>query len=177
MKSKVCQQLVLSSWVTGFLNIFPAPGLKLDFCVSRTIDHFLYGTSLLQISCTDTHFIELLAFVLALVTLVITLFLVVLSYAFILKAIVKFPSVQQRAKGFSACSSHMVVISTTYGSCMFMYMNPSAKERVIFDKGVAVPNISVAPLQSEEPACKRRFQTYTSQILFFSKQRGKIWTK
>jgi olfactory receptor len=108
--------------------------------------------------------------------LVITLFLVVLSYAFILKAIVKFPSVQQRAKGFSACSSHIVVISTTYGSCMFMYMNPSAKERVIFDKG-AVPNISVAPLHSEEPACKRRFQTYTSQILFFLKQRWKIWTK
>jgi olfactory receptor len=138
---------VFSSWVTGFLIILPPLllGLKLDFCASRTIDHFLCDTSpVLQISCTDTHFIELLAFVSALVTLVITLFLVVLSYAFIIKAIVKFPSVQQRTKAFSTCSSDMVVISITYGSCMFMYINPSAKERVTFTKGVAVLNTSVA---------------------------------
>jgi olfactory receptor len=88
----------------------------------------------------------LLAFVLALVTLVITLFLVVLSYAFIIKAIVKFPSVQQRTKAFSTCSSHMVVVSITYGSCVFMYTKPSAKERVTFNKGVALLYNSVAPL-------------------------------
>jgi olfactory receptor len=149
MNSKVCYQLLLSSWVTGFLTILPPLllGLKLDFCASKTIDHFLCDTSpVLQISCTDTHFIELLAFVLALMTLVITLFLVVLSYTFIIKTILKFPSVQQRTKAFSTCSSHMVVISITYGSCVFMYMKPSAKERVTFAKGVALLYTSVAPL-------------------------------
>ncbi|EHB07990.1 Olfactory receptor 6C6 [Heterocephalus glaber] len=149
MNSKVCHQLVLSSWATGFLIIFPPLllGLKLDFCASKVIDHFLCDTSpILQISCTDTSFIELLAFILAVITLVVTLLLVVLSYTFILKTILKFPSVQQRRKAFSTCSSHMVVISITYGSCIFMYIKPSAKERVTVTKRVAVLNTSVAPL-------------------------------
>lgn len=149
MNSKVCCQLVLSSWISGFLIIFPflVLGLKLDFCASKTIDHFLCDTSpLLQISCTDTHFIESMAFVLAVVTLVITLLLVVLSYVYIIKTILKFPSVQQRTKAFSTCSSHMVVVSITYGSCIFMYMKPSARERVSLTKGVALLNTSVAPL-------------------------------
>uniref|UniRef100_A0A671DZ03 Olfactory receptor n=1 Tax=Rhinolophus ferrumequinum TaxID=59479 RepID=A0A671DZ03_RHIFE len=149
MNSKVCSQLVLSSWLTAFLITFPplVLGLKLEFCASKTIDHFLCDTSpFLQISCTDTQFIELMAFVLAVVTLVVTLLLVVLSYTYIIKTILKFPSVQQRTKAFSTCSSHMVVVAITYGSCIFMYMKPSAKERVTLTKGVAVLNTSIAPL-------------------------------
>ncbi|XP_052021926.1 olfactory receptor 6C6-like [Apodemus sylvaticus] len=148
MNSKVCHILVLSCWVTGFLVIFPPLmlALKLDFCASKTIDHFLCDTSLLQLSCTDTRLIELMAFVIAVVTLVITLILVILSYTFIIKTILKFPSAQQRRKAFSTCSSHMVVVSITYGSCIFMYMKTSAKERVTLNKGVSVLNTSVAPL-------------------------------
>ncbi|XP_005006584.1 olfactory receptor 6C6-like [Cavia porcellus] len=149
MNSKVCYQLVLSSWAIGFLVIFPTLllGLQLDFCASKVIDHFLCDSSpILQLSCTDTHFLELMDFILAVMTLVITLLLVVLSYIFILKTILKFPSIQQRRKAFSTCSSHMVVVSITYGSCIFMYMKPSAKERVTLTKGVAVLNTSVAPL-------------------------------
>ncbi|KAM6154238.1 olfactory receptor 6C6-like [Erethizon dorsatum] len=149
MNSKVCYQLMLSSWATGFLVIFPPLlwGLKLDFCASKVIDHFLCDTSpILQISCTDTRFIELTNFVLAVMTLLVTFLLVVLSYTFILKTILKFPSVQQRRKAFSTCSSHMVVVSITYGSCIFMYVKPPAKERVTLTKGVAVLNTSVAPL-------------------------------
>ncbi|XP_002711192.1 olfactory receptor 6C6-like [Oryctolagus cuniculus] len=149
MNSRMCYQLVLGSWVTGFLIIFPplVLGLKLDFCASKTIDHFLCDTSpILQLSCTDTRFLELMAFVLAVVTLVVTLLLVVLSYTYIIKTILKFPSAQQRTKAFSTCSSHMVVVSITYGSCIFMYMKPSAKERVTLTKGIAVLNTSIAPL-------------------------------
>ncbi|XP_038170541.1 olfactory receptor 6C6-like [Arvicola amphibius] len=149
MNSKVCHLLVISSWVTGFLVIFPPLmlGLKLDFCASKTIDHFLCDTSpVLQLSCTDTRLIEWMAFALAVMTLVITLILVILSYTLIIKTILKFPTAQQRRKAFSTCSSHMVVVSITYGSCIFMYMKTSAKERVTLNKGVAVLNTSVAPL-------------------------------
>ncbi|KAM4840032.1 olfactory receptor 6C6-like [Urocitellus parryii] len=148
MNSRVCYLLVLSSWVAGFLNIFPPllMLLKLDFCASKVIGHFLCEASVLQISCTDTRFIELMAFVLVVLTLVITLLLVILSYTFIIITILKFPSGQQRRKAFSTCSSHMVVVSITYGSCIFIYMKPSAKERVTLIKDVAVLNTSVSPL-------------------------------
>ncbi|XP_057342729.1 olfactory receptor 6C6 [Manis pentadactyla] len=149
MNSKVCYQLVLGSWITGFLIIFPpiAMGLKLDFCASKTIDHFMCETSpILQISCTDTHVLELMSFILAVVTLVVTLVLVIVSYTYIIKTILKFPSTQQRTKAFSTCTSHMIVVSITYGSCIFVYIKPSAKERVTVSKGVALLYTSVAPL-------------------------------
>ncbi|XP_017357413.1 olfactory receptor 6C6 [Cebus imitator] len=149
MSSKVCYQLVLSCWITGFLIIFPplVMGLKLDFCASKTIDHFMCETSpILQISCTDTHVLELMSFILAVVTLVITLVLVILSYTCIIKTILKFSSAQQRSKAFSTCTSHMIVVSVTYGSCIFMYIKPSAKERVTVSKGIALLYTSITPL-------------------------------
>ena len=67
-------------------------------------------------SCTDTRVLELMSFILAVVTFVVTLVLVILSNTYIIKTILKFPSAQQRAKAFSSCISHMTVVSLTYGS-------------------------------------------------------------
>ncbi|XP_049639512.1 olfactory receptor 6C76-like [Suncus etruscus] len=149
MNSRVCKQLVFSSWLVGYLIIFPPVimGLQLDFCDSNIIDHFSCDSSpMLMLSCTDTAVLELLAFFLAVFTLMVTLALVILSYAFILKTILKIPSAEQRKKAFSTCSSHMIVVSISYGSCIFMYVKTSAKEGVALTKGIAVLNTSVAPM-------------------------------
>nr|XP_006219367.1 olfactory receptor 6C76 [Vicugna pacos] len=149
MSNKICYQLVGSSWLAGFLVIFPplAMGLQLDFCDSNVIDHFTCDSApILQISCTDTSTLELMSFVLAVLTLMSTLTLVVLSYSYILRTILRIPSAQQRKKAFSTCSSHMIVVSISYGSCIFMYVKTSAKEGVAFTKGVAMLNTSVAPM-------------------------------
>ncbi|XP_045869179.1 olfactory receptor 6C6-like [Meles meles] len=148
MNNKVCYQLLFSSWTVGFLLSFPplASGLTLDFCASKVIDHFMCDTSpVLQLSCTDTHLLELLSFVLSLINLLVTLLLLVLSYTYIIKTILKIPSTQKRTKAFSTCSSHMIVVSLTYGSCIFNYIKPTAKERVTLSKGVSVIYTSVAP--------------------------------
>jgi olfactory receptor len=149
MNSRVCMQLIVSSWLAGFLIIFPPVimGLQLDFCDSNIIDHFTCDSSpMLLISCTDTAFLELLAFFLAVFTLMVTLTLVILSYSFILRTILRIPSAEQRKKAFSTCSSHMIVVSISYGSCIFMYVKTSAKEGVALTKGIAVLNTSVAPM-------------------------------
>ncbi|XP_072506461.1 olfactory receptor 6C76-like [Notamacropus eugenii] len=149
MNSKVCNQLLISSWLASFLIIFPPVimGLQLEFCDSNVIDHFACDSSpVLMISCTDTKFLEVMSFCLAVFTLLVTLALVILSYAYILKTILRIPSAQQRKKAFSTCSSHMIVVSISYGSCIFMYVKPSAKEGVTMTKGVAVLNTSVAPM-------------------------------
>ncbi|XP_006163938.1 olfactory receptor 6C76 [Tupaia chinensis] len=149
MNSRVCIQLVLSSWVAGFLIIFPPiiMGLQLDFCASNIIDHFSCDSSpLLMLSCSDTTFLELMAFFLAVFTLMVTLTLVILSYALILRTILRIPSAEQRKKAFSTCSSHLIVVSISYGSCIFMYVKTSAREGVTFTKVIAVLNTSVAPM-------------------------------
>ncbi|XP_055976170.1 olfactory receptor 6C70-like [Sorex fumeus] len=177
MSNRVCYQLVISSWVTAFLIIFPPVimGLKLEFCDSNVIDHFICDSSpILQISCSDTHLLELMSFFLAVVTLLFTLFLVILSYGCIIKTILKFPSAQQRTKAFSTCSSHMIVVSISYGSCIFMYIKPSATDRVSLNKGVAVLNTSVAPLLNpfvytlRNQQVKRAFKSMVHKVLFAS---------
>ncbi|XP_051818072.1 olfactory receptor 6C75 [Antechinus flavipes] len=177
MNSRVCILLVLSSWLAGFLIIFPPIILllQLDFCASNVINHFICDSSpILQLSCSNTHFLELMAFVLAVVTLMVTLTLVILSYTYIIQTILKIPSSSQRKKAFSTCSSHMIVVSLSYGSCIFMYIKPSARERVSLSKGVAVLNTSVAPLLNpfiytlRNQQVKQAFKNMVQRIIFSS---------
>ncbi|XP_004601917.2 olfactory receptor 6C74-like [Sorex araneus] len=149
MNNRVCVQLVASSWLAGLLTISPGliMGLELEFCDDNAIDHFLCDYSpVLKLSCTDTRVIEMLSFILAIFTLLFTLALIMSSYLNIIRTILKIPSTQQRKKAFSTCSSHIIVVSMSYGSCIFMYIKPSAEERVDLNKGVAVIITSVAPV-------------------------------
>ena len=149
MNRKLCILLVLCAWLGGFLTIFPPLMLllQLDYCASNVIDHFACDYfPLLQLSCSDTWLLEVTGFYFALVTLLFTLALVILSYMYIIRTILRIPSANQRKKAFSTCSSHMIVISISYGSCIFMYANPSAKEKASLTKGVAILNTSVAPM-------------------------------
>ena len=38
------------------------------------------------------------------------------------------------------------MVSITYGSCIFIYIKPSAKEEVAINKGVTVLTTSIAPM-------------------------------
>ncbi|XP_008581176.1 PREDICTED: olfactory receptor 6C1 [Galeopterus variegatus] len=177
MNHRVCTLLVFASWLVSFLIIFPALMLllKLDYCGSNIIDHFTCDYfPLLQLSCSDTKFLENMGFSCAVFTLMFTLALIFLSYIYIIRTILRIPSTSQRTKAFSTCSSHMIVISISYGSCIFMYIKPSAKDRVSLSKGVAVLNTSVAPMLNpfiyslRNQQVKRAFRDMAKKTMFFS---------
>nr|XP_004650002.2 olfactory receptor 6C2-like [Jaculus jaculus] len=149
MNNRVCRRLVLSCWAAGLLVVLPplSLGLDLEFCDSNVIDHFVCDASpLLKISCTETWLIEQMVIGCAVLTFIMTLVCVVLSYIYIMNTIIRFPSAQQRKKAFSTCSSHIIVVSITYGSCIFIYVKPSAKDSVAINKGVTVLTTSIAPM-------------------------------
>ncbi|XP_008708280.2 olfactory receptor 6C3-like [Ursus maritimus] len=149
MSKKICTLLVLGSWLGGFLTIFPPLMLmlQLDFCASNVVDHFSCDYfPILRLSCSDTWRLEMIGFYFAFVTLLFTLALVILSYLCILSTILRTPSAGQRKKAFSTCSSHLIAISISYGSCIFMYVKPSANERASLTKGVAILNTSIVPM-------------------------------
>ncbi|XP_052495582.1 olfactory receptor 6C1-like [Budorcas taxicolor] len=179
MNHRVCTLLVLASWLASFLIIFPSLMLfiQLDYCKSNTIDHFTCDYfPLLHLSCSNTKLLEMMGFSSAVFTLMFTLTLIILSYTYIIRTILRIPSTTQRTKAFSTCSSHMIVISISYGSCIFMYMNPSAKDRVSLSKGVAVLNTSVAPMLNpfiytlRNLQVKRAFMDMARKILPFSRK-------
>ncbi|XP_019524538.1 PREDICTED: olfactory receptor 6C2-like [Hipposideros armiger] len=149
MNNRVCTILVLCCWVSGLVIIITplSMGLQLEFCDSSTIDHFVCKEApLFKISCSDTWFIEQTVIICAVLTFIITLIGVILSYIYVIRTILRFPSTQERKKAFSTCSSHMIVVSITYGSCIFIYIKPSAKEEVAINKGVSLLTMSIAPL-------------------------------
>ena len=120
--------------------------LQLDYCASNVIDHSACDYfPLLELSCSDTWLLEVMGFYFALVSLLFTLALVILSYTYIIRTILRIISASQRKKAFSTSSSHMTVISISDGSCIFMYANPS-KEKTSLTKGVAILNTYVASL-------------------------------
>ncbi|XP_008562835.1 PREDICTED: olfactory receptor 6C2-like [Galeopterus variegatus] len=150
MNERVCIILVFCCWLIGLIVILPPLSLaiQLEFCNSNLIDHFGCDASpLLKIVCSDTQFIEQLVLIMAVLTLIFTLVCVIVSYTYIIKTILRLPSAQQRKKAFSTCSSHMIVVSITYGSCIFIYIKP-AKEGVAINKVVSLLNTSVIPLMN-----------------------------
>ncbi|KAM9229859.1 olfactory receptor 6C2-like [Dugong dugon] len=150
MNDRVCTILVLCCWLTGLVVILPplSRGVQLCFCNSSLIDHFGCDASpLLKIVCSDTQFVEQIVLTMAVLILIFTLVCVIVSYTYIIKTILRLPSAQQRKKAFSTCSSHMTVVSLTYGSCIFIYIKP-AKEGVAFNKVVSLVNTSFIPLMN-----------------------------
>ncbi|XP_077024203.1 olfactory receptor 6C68-like [Tamandua tetradactyla] len=149
MSKRVCGSLIICCWMFALCVIIPplSLDLKLEFCDSNIIDHFICDAfPLVKIACSDTQLLEQTIIICAVLTLILTLTCVVLSYAYIIRTIFRFPSVQQRKKAFSTCSSHMIVVSITYGTCIFIYMNPTAKEEVTINKVVSLLISSISPV-------------------------------
>ncbi|KAG8509418.1 Olfactory receptor 49 [Galemys pyrenaicus] len=150
MSKRVCVQLVLCSWMIGLLLIVVPSSMifQQPFCGPNVINHFFCDNfPLLELVCADTRFIELLGFITAIFTLLGTLSVTATCYGHILHTILRIPSGKERHKAFSTCSSHIIVVSLFYGSCIFMYIRSGkggqAEDR---NKVVALLNTVVTPM-------------------------------
>ncbi|VFV42629.1 olfactory receptor 2ap1-like [Lynx pardinus] len=148
MSSRVCTQMVLYSWLAGLLVIIPLIPLmsQQDFCASNRLNHYFCDYEpLRKLSCSDTSLIKKVVFLVASVTLLVTLTADSLLYVHN-QDYSEAPLREQRTKAFSTCSSHMTMISPSYGSCFFTFINPSAKKKNTFNKGAALLITTVTPL-------------------------------
>ncbi|KAM7150968.1 olfactory receptor 6C4-like [Macrochelys suwanniensis] len=140
MSNRVCLYLVLGCWLVSFLLVFPTTVLfvHLLFCGPNIINHFYCDTApLLQLSCTDTGIIEVVALVTAVLTLLGTLTVTIISYGCIISTIRCIPSSTGRKKAFSTCSAHLTVVVILYSSSIFRYIRPGQRGGWDFDKFVS----------------------------------------
>ncbi|XP_043434743.1 olfactory receptor 6M1-like [Prionailurus bengalensis] len=148
MNSRVCLLLVLGCWVGAFLSVL-CPTIvvsRLPYC-HREISHFFCDIApLLQVACIDTHFIEMINFLLSSLVVLSSLVLTTTSYTYIISTIMCIPSAQGRQKAFSTCASHITVVSIAYGSSIFTYVRPNQSHSLDFDKVTAVLTTMVTPL-------------------------------
>ncbi|XP_066461025.1 olfactory receptor 6C74-like [Eleutherodactylus coqui] len=147
MHRYMCIQLIVGLWLGSFSTIvLPCVlAFKLKFC-NNLIDNFFRDASpLLKNSCTDTTMIELLS-LLGASTLYISVLVTLISYFKIVLAVLKIKTADGRGKAFSTCSSHAIVVTVIYSSCIFLYAKPAKGQDANFNKKVAILNTVVAPL-------------------------------
>ncbi|KAM8812726.1 olfactory receptor 5A1 [Rhynchonycteris naso] len=149
MTQGLCTRMVVAAYVSGFLcSLTQASSIfQLHYCGPNIINHFFCDLlPVLALSCSDTFFSELVNF-LVVVTVGGTSFLIlILSYSFIVAAVLKIHSAGGRRKAFNTCASHMMVVTLLFGTALFMYLRPSSSYLPGRDKVVSVFYSLVIPM-------------------------------
>ncbi|XP_004484004.3 olfactory receptor 5T1-like, partial [Dasypus novemcinctus] len=149
MSPRVYVPLIMASYIGGILHatIHTVATFRLSFCASNEIKHvFCDIPPLLAISCSDTHTNRILLSYFVGSIEIITILIVLISYAFILLAILRMRSAEGRRKVFSTCGSHLTGVSIYHGTILFMYVRPSSSSTLDHDMIVSIFYTIVIPM-------------------------------
>ncbi|XP_047556524.1 olfactory receptor 1L6-like [Lutra lutra] len=149
MSPQRCLLLAMASWVLSHLHSLTHTILmaRLSFCGPNVIHHFFCDVQpLLTLSCSDTSVNELLAFTEGSFVIMSPFILIIVSYVFITRAVLRVPSGGGRYKVFSTCGSHLMVVALFYGTIIFVYIRPSSTYSVTKDRVVTVIYTVVIPM-------------------------------
>ncbi|XP_008059432.1 olfactory receptor 2B11 [Carlito syrichta] len=127
MHHALCQQLVAVAWLSGFGNSLVQVVLtvQLPFCGQRVLNNFFCEVpAMIKLSCADTAVNDATLAVLVAFFVLVPLALILLSYGFIARAVLRIRSSKGRRKAFGTCSSHLVVVSLFYLPAIYMYLQP-----------------------------------------------------
>ncbi|KAM9325046.1 olfactory receptor 5AR1-like [Gastrophryne carolinensis] len=149
MSLKRSAALAVIAWSVGLLDPIGHAVLlsRLSYCASNLIDHFFCDViPLLKISCSETSEVELINYLEGGLILSAAFLLTLVSYIFIIFAILKIKSVDGRQKAFSTCSSHLICVVIFYGTMICLYMRPTTSYTPKHDKFIAILYAVLIPL-------------------------------
>ncbi|XP_029435495.1 olfactory receptor 6N1-like [Rhinatrema bivittatum] len=131
MNARTCALSAAASWTMGTLvaSVFIMLVARLPFCGPNVIDHILCESSpLMKLSCSDVSYVQMVFSIMASTSILGTLLLIVVSYAFIISTIMRIPSAVGRKKALSTCSSHITVVVIFYTTLCVMYVKSPGTE-------------------------------------------------
>ncbi|XP_032618452.1 olfactory receptor 5J3-like [Chelonoidis abingdonii] len=149
ISKRVCFQLVAGSSLSACVNatVHTCSEFSLSFSYSSVLDRFFcHSRPLQEISCSDFRINKRVHFIFADIETIGTIFTILISYIYIIFAILRICSMTGRHKAFSTCASHLTVVSLLYGTLSFTYLQPSSGSSVDWEKMVAVPDTLVIPV-------------------------------
>ncbi|XP_057574856.1 olfactory receptor 10Q1-like [Hippopotamus amphibius kiboko] len=145
----LCLQMLALVCVSGFALSLTLTTLifLLPFCQSHEINHFFCDIpAVLFLACSDTRANEIAVFLVCLLILLIPFLLILLSYGFIITAILSIHSAEGRSKAFSTCAGHLLVSLLHYGCAIFIYIRPKSCYAPEQDKIVSLIYTNVTPM-------------------------------
>ncbi|KAM9658870.1 LOW QUALITY PROTEIN: olfactory receptor 8K1-like [Trichechus inunguis] len=149
MAEKVRWLLVLTPYLySTFVSLFLTIKLfKSSFCHSNIISYFYCDClPLMSMLCSDTHELKLIILVFSGCNLLCSFLIVLVSYMFILVAILQTNTAEGRYKAFSTCGSHLTVVVVFYGTLLFIYLQPKSIPAFDIDKMASVFYTLVIPM-------------------------------
>ncbi|XP_041522608.1 olfactory receptor 502-like [Microtus oregoni] len=149
MSTQVCVQLLVVSYVGGFLNSssFTMSFFSFLFCGPNRINHFFCDfTPVVELSCSDNSILLVLDSFSAGSIIVVTVFVIAVSYIYILITILKMRSTEGCQKAFSTCTSHLTAVTLFYGTITFIYVMPKSSYSTDQNKVVSVFYMVVIPM-------------------------------
>lgn len=158
MNNRLCNQLAACCWITGIpVHIgFTCLIFSLPFCGNNQLNHFFCDIPpVLKLACGDTFMIEMLVYAVAVLVVTIPFTLILGSYVKIISTILKLPSATGRAKAFSTCSSHLMVVALFFGSGIMTYMRPKSSHLTGMDKFLSLFYTIVTPMFNPIIYCLR----------------------
>ncbi|XP_018086366.2 olfactory receptor 1019 [Xenopus laevis] len=149
INTRICMLLVAICWIVGFVDPLAHTMVisQLPFCKPPVINHFFCDLLvLLNLSCVDKVFIEIMTYVVGSVVALPAFMLTLTSYVLIISSILKIHSTDGRQKAFSTCASHLTVVILFYGTVLAMHMRPSSDYLLPQDKPLSVLYTTIIPM-------------------------------
>ncbi|XP_006900504.1 PREDICTED: olfactory receptor 1002-like [Elephantulus edwardii] len=149
MSQRVCVKLVVGPYAVGLLSTMTHSTFTicLPYCDSNVINHFFCDLlPVLSLACADTKVNKNLLFIMAGALGVLSGVIILISYVYIIIAILKIGSADGRRKAFSTCSSHLTAVSILYGTLFFIYVRPSSSFSLDINKVVSLFYTAVIPM-------------------------------
>ncbi|XP_077879772.1 olfactory receptor 13A1 [Ictidomys tridecemlineatus] len=143
-----CGALAVGVWGICALNASVHTGLmaRLSFCGPKVITHFFCEIPpLLLLSCSPTRVNSIMTLLADAFYGCLNFLLTLLSYACILRSIVRMRSTEGKRKAFSTCSSHLLVVSLYYASVFCAYLSPASSYSAERSKVSAVLYSALSP--------------------------------
>ncbi|XP_055989629.1 olfactory receptor 5A2-like [Sorex fumeus] len=137
----LCLKMVIGAYMGGFLSCFieTSSVFQHDFCGPNVINHFFCDLPpVLVLSCNDTFISQVVNFLVGVAVGVISVLVILISYGYIVAAVLRIKSADGRSKAFSTCASHLTAVTLFYGSGLFMYMRPTSSYSPNRDKVVSI---------------------------------------
>ncbi|EHB10290.1 Olfactory receptor 2B11 [Heterocephalus glaber] len=123
----VCMQMAAARWSSALANALLQVILtvQIPLCGQNTLDHFCETLVLIKLACEGTSANDL-ALASGAMLFALSSILLLFSYTFIARAVLKLPSAKGRHKALSTCSSHLLVFSMYFGPAIYMYFHSPA---------------------------------------------------
>ncbi|XP_077720605.1 olfactory receptor 9Q1-like [Canis aureus] len=149
MTEKARWGFVAGAYGAGFSSAFvrTITAFSLSFCGDNEIDFiFCDLPPLLKLTCGDSYTQEVVIVVFAIFVIPACMVAILVSYLFIVVAIMRIPSAGGRAKTFSTCASHLTTVSLFFGTLIFMYLRDNSGHSSQEDRVVSVFYTTVIPM-------------------------------